>query len=168
MDPLLIAVMLFGTGYLCYYQYNKQNSSKIVNKLKAMFGSNDYQYVDNPEEIMKLEQEKELKELEEKNSRMIVWKHRIFTFVCLIEWFLIIRKLAQRRRTILKIQLIQNDKIPKYSGEVLIKRMDGLEFRSQISDISVKEIKVTENVALLRINVDKFNPLNQMKNYDAS
>lgn len=71
-----------------------------------MFGSNDYLYVDDAEEIKKLEQEKELMELEEKKLRMIVWKHRFFTLVCLFGWFLIIRRLAQRRRTIVKIWLI--------------------------------------------------------------
>ena len=109
-----------------------------------------------------------MKVLEEKNARMTFWKHRIFTFFCLCGWFVVVSRVKQKRSTIVKIQLIRNEKIPKYSGEVLIKRMDGLEFRSQISDISVKDIKVTENSALLRVNVDKFNPLNQMANYDAS
>lgn len=44
----------------------------------------------------------------------------------------------QGKHTIRTIKLIKHKQNPRYSGEVLITRIDGLDFRALISEISLK------------------------------
>jgi hypothetical protein len=59
-----------------------------------------------------------------------------------------------------KIDLIQHPKNARYSGELLLRRMDGLEFRSLISEVSIDRVNSEEHRPNMSVKITSFNPFN--------
>lgn len=93
------------------------------------------------------------------------WFDRLLGFVAVLAWLSILQRRGQTKQMLSKIDLIQHPKNPRYSGELLVRRMDGLEFRSLISDVSIDRVNSEDHRPNMSVKITNFNPLNQQKDY---